>query len=148
MNNSSTYLVTAYAKAPQGTSLYESYNHVGVVLEVDCVTHQIIESEFTFVTNLAQRFFNFSFSPLNRIVDFCDSNIFSKSINSKLSNPIISVFISWKKFDFRSLNFKWSLSECFLLNPQINDKFSCSLSLISCFIKNKMCSQGTVNIFV
>ena len=58
MNRSSTNLVTAYAKAPQGTSMYESYKHVGVVLEVDCATHQVVEAEFTFITDLAQRFFN------------------------------------------------------------------------------------------
>lgn len=58
MNNVQTILVTAYAKAPQGTSMYESYKHIGIVLEIDPSTHTILEIEFTFITNLAQRFFN------------------------------------------------------------------------------------------
>ena len=50
-------LVTAYAKAPQGTSMYEMYKHAGIVLEIDKETHQIIDAEFTFITGLAQDFF-------------------------------------------------------------------------------------------
>lgn len=50
-------LVTAYAKAPQGTSMYEMYKHAGIVLEIDQQTHKIIDAEFTFVTDLAQNFF-------------------------------------------------------------------------------------------
>jgi len=52
-----TILLTAYAKAPTGTSMYEVYKHVGIVLEVDPRTHRILDAEFTFVTELAQRFF-------------------------------------------------------------------------------------------
>ncbi|MEK9196774.1 DUF3870 domain-containing protein [Ureibacillus sp. 179-F W5.1 NHS] len=57
MQNLSTILVTAYAKAPQGTSMYEVYKHAGIVLEIDKKTHKIIDAEFTFVTRLAQDFF-------------------------------------------------------------------------------------------
>ncbi len=53
-----TVLVTAYAKAPQGTAMYESYKHIGVVLEIDCKTHQVVQAEVTVLTHLAQRFFN------------------------------------------------------------------------------------------
>lgn len=52
-----TVLVTGYAKAPQGTSMYEQYKHAGIVLEIDPVTNVIVDAEFTFVTDLAQRFF-------------------------------------------------------------------------------------------
>lgn len=88
MNRSSTYLVTAYAKAPQGTSMYESYKHVGIVLEVDCATHQIIESEFTFVTDLAQRFFNKLLvgvdltASLDQVIEQIQSHYFAPSTGS------------------------------------------------------------------
>lgn len=52
-----TVLVTAYAKAPQGSAMYEMYKYAGIVLEVDFSNHQIVEAEFTFVTGLAQNFF-------------------------------------------------------------------------------------------
>lgn len=53
----STVLITAYAKAPQNTSMYENYKYVGIVLEIHKESHIIINAEFTFVTNLAQDFF-------------------------------------------------------------------------------------------
>lgn len=52
-----TVLVTAYAKAPQGSSMYEIYKHAGVVLEIDKTTHKIVDAEVTFITALAQKFF-------------------------------------------------------------------------------------------
>lgn len=58
MEKLNTVLVTAYAKAPQGTSMYEAYKYAGIVLEVDKTTHRIVDAEFTFITSLAQRFFN------------------------------------------------------------------------------------------
>ncbi|KGR82683.1 DUF3870 domain-containing protein [Lysinibacillus odysseyi] len=57
MQKLETVLVTAYAKAPQGTSMYELYKHAGIVLEIDKQTHKIMDAEFTFVTGLAQHFF-------------------------------------------------------------------------------------------
>lgn len=52
-----TVLVTAYAKAPQGSAMYEVYKHAGIVLEINANTHEIMNAEFTFITNLAQDFF-------------------------------------------------------------------------------------------
>ena len=49
--------MTAYAKAPQGTAMYETYKHAGIVLEIDKLTHKIVDAEFTFITELAQNFF-------------------------------------------------------------------------------------------
>lgn len=57
MQKLTSILVTAYAKAPQGTSMYEMYKHAGIVLEIDQQSHKIIDAEFTFVTGLAQNFF-------------------------------------------------------------------------------------------
>ncbi len=57
MQKLNTLLVTAYAKAPQGTAMYETYKHAGIVLEIDKLTHKIVDAEFTFITELAQKFF-------------------------------------------------------------------------------------------
>lgn len=57
MESLSTVIVTAYAKAPQGTSMYEMYKHAGIVLEIDKKTHVIVDAEFTFITGLAQNYF-------------------------------------------------------------------------------------------
>lgn len=51
-----TVMVTGHAKAPQGTSMYERYKYAGVVLEIDPATETIVDAEFTFITQLAQRF--------------------------------------------------------------------------------------------
>lgn len=52
-----TVLVTAYAKAPQGSAMYEVYKYAGIVLEIDPSNHHIVNAEFTFITELAQDFF-------------------------------------------------------------------------------------------
>lgn len=51
-----TVLVTGYAKAPQGTAMYEIYKTSGIVLEIDIRTNVIVNAEFTFVTTLARDF--------------------------------------------------------------------------------------------
>ena len=57
LSEMNTVLVTAYAKAPQGSAMYELYKHAGIVLEIDVQTDRIVDAEFTFVTDLANRFF-------------------------------------------------------------------------------------------
>lgn len=52
-----TVLVTGYAKAPQGTVMYEISKHAGIVLEINLNSNVIINAEFTFVTDLAKDFF-------------------------------------------------------------------------------------------
>ncbi|WP_240338317.1 DUF3870 domain-containing protein [Peribacillus alkalitolerans] len=52
-----TVIVTGYAKAPQGTSMYELYKHAGIVLEINHQTHRIVKADFTFVTGLTKDFF-------------------------------------------------------------------------------------------
>ncbi len=56
MSRKQTVLVTGYAKAPKGTGMYEVYRHAGIVLELDPETGEILDVEFTFVTDLAKRF--------------------------------------------------------------------------------------------
>jgi hypothetical protein len=57
MQTLETVIVTGYAKAPQGTSMYEMYKHAGIVLEVNLKDHKIIGAEFTFVTELTKNYF-------------------------------------------------------------------------------------------
>lgn len=57
MKKLNSVLVTGYAKAPQGTSMYEMYRHAGIVIEVEFDTHTIIDVEFTMVADLTKRFF-------------------------------------------------------------------------------------------
>ncbi|MGV3465614.1 MAG: DUF3870 domain-containing protein [Heyndrickxia sp.] len=52
-----TVLVTAYAKAPQGSAMYEMYKHAGIILEIDSTTHEIVDAEFTFIADLTKDFF-------------------------------------------------------------------------------------------
>ncbi|MEH7334567.1 DUF3870 domain-containing protein [Neobacillus drentensis] len=52
-----TVLVTAYAKAPQGSAMYEVYKHAGIILEIDPKTNLIINAEFTFLADLTKDFF-------------------------------------------------------------------------------------------
>lgn len=52
-----TVLVTGYAKAPQGTAMFEQYKHSGIVLEINIKTNYIVDAEFTLITDLAQSFF-------------------------------------------------------------------------------------------
>lgn len=56
MNEINTVLVSGYAKAPQGTSMYEVYKHAGLVLEINIDTHIIENIEFTFVAELSNDF--------------------------------------------------------------------------------------------
>lgn len=88
MQQLSTVIVTAYAKAPQGTSMYEIYKYAGIVLEIDKVTHQIIDAEFTFITELAQNYFKRMLigfdmaSNLDELLERVDSHYFAPSTGS------------------------------------------------------------------
>lgn len=88
MNELSTVLVTAYSKAPQGTSMYEIYKHAGIVLEIEKDTHKIVDAEFTFVTGLAQNYFKrlligFDFSQdISILIKHINQHYFAPSTNS------------------------------------------------------------------
>ncbi|KOS66377.1 hypothetical protein AEA09_16640 [Lysinibacillus contaminans] len=88
MQNLTSILVTAYAKAPQGTSMYEMYKHAGIVLEIDKETHKIIDAEFTFITGLAQNFFKrmlvgFDFtSNIDELIARIDEHYYAPSSGS------------------------------------------------------------------
>lgn len=51
-----TILVTGYAPAPKGSSMYEAYKTAGVVLEIDPEKNILVEAEFIFVTDLAKNY--------------------------------------------------------------------------------------------
>lgn len=83
-----TILVTGYAKAPQGTSMYEVYKHFGIVLEIDRKTYEIVDVELTLVTSLAQSYFkrliigydlNEGIDPLMKKIN---ENYYAPSVNS------------------------------------------------------------------
>lgn len=51
-----TVLVTGYAKAQQSHSVFEVCKTSGIVMEIDTETHEIVNAEFTFATELARDF--------------------------------------------------------------------------------------------
>ncbi|WP_067724965.1 DUF3870 domain-containing protein [Oceanobacillus damuensis] len=57
MNGLKTVLVTGYAKAPQGTSMYENYKHAGIILVINTETNKIENASFTFISELTTTFF-------------------------------------------------------------------------------------------
>lgn len=83
-----TILLTAYAKAPQGTSMHEVYKHAGIVLEIEKETHLIVDSEFTFVTTLAQKYFKslivgYDFSqPIDGLIHRVKEHYYAPSTDS------------------------------------------------------------------
>ena len=59
--------------------MYETYKHVGIVLEINPQNHKIVDAEFTFITNLAQDFFK-------RIVIGFDMSSDIKQLIEKIEN--------------------------------------------------------------
>lgn len=57
MSENCTVLVSGYAQAPRGTGMSETMTWIGVVLEIDLRTHEIVAADATFVTDLARDFF-------------------------------------------------------------------------------------------
>lgn len=86
--NLDTFIVTAYAKAPQNTSMYEVYKYIGVVLEIDRKSRDIIDAEFTFITNIAQEYFKRLVVGYNMedgadgIIKYIEKGYFAPSTNS------------------------------------------------------------------
>jgi hypothetical protein len=88
MTNYNTVLVTGYAKAPQGTSMYEEYKYSGIVLEVQKDTNIIVDAEYTFVTGLAKDYFKRLMvgydlsSGIDDLINRIESHYFAPSTNS------------------------------------------------------------------
>lgn len=83
-----TVLVTGYAKAPQGTVMYEVSKHAGIALEINLETNVIINAEFTFITDLAKDYFRRLLvgydlsSGIDELIKEIEGNYFAPSINS------------------------------------------------------------------
>ena len=50
-------LISAYAKTPQNTIMYEWNKSIGIVLEIDKETNTVIDAEAMFITDVAKNFF-------------------------------------------------------------------------------------------
>ncbi|MCA1024619.1 MULTISPECIES: DUF3870 domain-containing protein [Cytobacillus] len=50
----STAFLTAYAKAPQNTPMYENNKQIGIMLEINKQSHTIVNVDSTFMTGLAK----------------------------------------------------------------------------------------------
>lgn len=101
MNNElKTVLVTAYAKAPQGSAMYEIYKHAGIILEIDPETNIIVNAEFTFITNLAQDFFRRMIigydlsNGVDELIDHIEKHYFAPSTGS----VIVSLKAAYKRY--------------------------------------------------
>lgn len=83
-----TILVTGYAKAPQGSAMHEVFKYAGIVLEVDKHSNKIVNAEVTFITSLAQKYFQklvigFDLSTdLNPLFERIENHYFAPSTNS------------------------------------------------------------------
>jgi len=49
-----TVFITAYAKAPQNTPMYENNKQIGVMLEIHKQKHIVVNVDSTFITDLAK----------------------------------------------------------------------------------------------
>lgn len=84
----STVLVTAYAKAPQGSAMYEVYKCAGIILEIDFRSHQIVNAEFTFIADLTKDFFKRMIvgyhlsNGIDELVRRIEAHYFAPSTNS------------------------------------------------------------------
>lgn len=96
----STVLVTAYAKAPQGSAMFEVYKHAGIILEVDTNTHEIVDADFTFLADLTKDFFKrmvIGYDLSNGIEDLVkriERHYFAPSTNS----VIVTLKAAYKRY--------------------------------------------------
>jgi hypothetical protein len=102
-----TVLVTAYAKAPQGTAMYEIYKHAGIILEIDSATHTIVDAEFTVIADLTKSFFKRMMvgydlsNGVDDLVKRIESHYFAPSTNS----IVVALKAAYKRY-FEKINSK------------------------------------------
>ncbi|MEH7086940.1 DUF3870 domain-containing protein [Neobacillus drentensis] len=95
-----TVLVTAYAKAPQGSAMYEVYKHAGIILEIDPNTNLIINAEFTFLADLTKDFFRrmmvgYDLSKgIDDLIQRVEKHYFAPSTNS----VIVALKAAYKRY--------------------------------------------------
>ncbi|MET3322345.1 UNVERIFIED_ORG: hypothetical protein ABIC97_005481 [Peribacillus simplex] len=100
-----TVLVTAYAKAPTGSAMFEVYKHAGIVLEIDPSNHSIVNAEFTFITDLAKDFIKrlivgYQLSNgIEELIHRIEDHYFAPSTNS----VIVALKAAYKRY-FEKIN--------------------------------------------
>ncbi|MET1180431.1 DUF3870 domain-containing protein [Peribacillus simplex] len=57
MDDEKTILVTGYAKVPKALSMFDIHKRVGIVLEINEVTHIIENADVTFIAKLPWDFY-------------------------------------------------------------------------------------------
>lgn len=84
----STLIITAYAKAPQNTVMYEKHKHMGIVLEIEKQSSIIVKAEVTVMTEIVKNYLNrvivgtdFS-KDITPLIEILESNYFAPSQNS------------------------------------------------------------------
>ncbi|WNB91073.1 DUF3870 domain-containing protein [Bacillus sp. NEB1478] len=95
-----TVLVTGYAKAPQGSSMYEIYKTSGIVMEIDTETNKIVNAEFTFVTDLAKDFLRrviVNYDLTNGIEDLI-KRIETHYYTPSTSSVVVAVKAAYKRY--------------------------------------------------
>lgn len=78
-----TAFITAYAKAPQNTPMYENNKQIGLMLEVNKQTHIVVNVDSTFMTDLAKDY-------LKRMIVGTD---FSRDISALIEDVEINCII-------------------------------------------------------
>ncbi|MGG1678528.1 DUF3870 domain-containing protein [Neobacillus sp. NRS-1170] len=95
-----TVLVTAYAKAPQGSAMYEAYKHTGIILEINPTTNVIINVEFTFLADLTKDFFSRMMvgydlsNGIDELINRVEKHYFAPSTNS----VIVALKAAYKRY--------------------------------------------------
>lgn len=88
MRELNTVFVSGYTQAPKGTKLFEAGSTIGVMLEVDRKSNQIVDVECTFVTQLAKNYlkklmigYNLH-DDLDEMIETIEHNLFIPSTQS------------------------------------------------------------------
>jgi hypothetical protein len=95
-----TVLVTAYAKAPQGSAMYEVYKHAGIILEIDPNTNLIINAELTFLADLTKDFFSRMLvgydlsNGIDELIKKVEKHYFAPSTNS----VVVALKAAYKRY--------------------------------------------------
>ena len=106
-------IVTGYSKAPQNTVMYQSHKFMGMILEIDRYTHEIVDVEVTVITKLVKDFFKEILVGIN-IIEELDEGI--KRIENNYFAPSQTAMIAalkncWQRYCDSILNNKSEAKE-------------------------------------
>lgn len=83
-----TLIVTAYAKAPQSTVMYEQHKYMGIILEIEKQSSIIVNVEVTVLTEIVKNYLKrmivgYDFSKdISPLIETIEENYFAPSQNS------------------------------------------------------------------